>query len=238
MGEDLLSDKVEHSGTAASRLMYWWFFEDLIGFLTWKRKGQIAKWPNVYLVSFENPRIEIVFTAHERVGDLISSTIPLTDAGSKRFFRLWMGLINRSRASYSDILSSFLPDGHDIMTKRTMLLISCKPLKLIWHDVAFWSSRSNHDSPTNLRVEYLLSNVLGMTQPLTDIVPTNDAGIHFAIIVNMCLVVVGWREPHVDRVFFLWILGITGITLEPHHQWWLFSSNLVWLAGKSAFFMG
>ena len=130
MGEDLLSDKVEHSGTAASRLMYWWFFEDLIGFLTWKRKGQIAKWPNVYLVSFENPRIEIVFTAHERVGNLISSTIPLTDAGSKRFFRLWMGLINRSRASYSDILSSFLPDGHDIMTKRTMLLISCKPLKL------------------------------------------------------------------------------------------------------------
>jgi hypothetical protein len=52
-------------------------------------------------------------------------------------------------------------------------------------------------------VEYLLSNVLGMTQPLTDIVPTNDAGIHLAIIVNMCLVVVGWREPHVDRVFFL-----------------------------------
>lgn len=45
------------------------------------------------------------------------------------------------------------------------------------------------DWPAAIGVEYLLSNVLGMTQPLTDIVPTNDAGIHFAIIVNMYAVI-------------------------------------------------
>lgn len=45
------------------------------------------------------------------------------------------------------------------------------------------------DWPASIGVEYLLSNVLGMTQPLTDIVPTNDGGIHFAIIVNMYAVI-------------------------------------------------
>lgn len=45
------------------------------------------------------------------------------------------------------------------------------------------------DWPAAIGVEYLLSNVLGMTQPLTDIVPSNDAGIHFAIIINMYAVI-------------------------------------------------
>ena len=42
-----------------------------------------------------------------------------------------------------------------------------------------------------------------MTQPLTDIVPTNDAGIHFAIIVNMWL----WLmlDPGVTKNDAFWL---------------------------------
>ena len=38
------------------------------------------------------------------------------------------------------------------------------------------------------RVEYLLSNILGMTAPLTNVVPEGSFGVHFAIIMNMPLV--------------------------------------------------
>lgn len=59
---------------------------------------------------------------------------------------------------------------------------------VIFRTSSYWTSgKSAAISAGVLRVEYLLSNVLGMTQPLTNIVPTNDAGIHFAIIVNMRL---------------------------------------------------
>ena len=37
------------------------------------------------------------------------------------------------------------------------------------------------------RVEYLLSNVLGMTAPLTNVVPQDTFGVHFAIVMNMPL---------------------------------------------------
>ena len=43
-----------------------------------------------------------------------------------------------------------------------------------------------------LRAEYLLSNVLGMTAPLTNVVPEDTFGIHFAIILNMPLVIPKW----------------------------------------------
>jgi len=38
-------------------------------------------------------------------------------------------------------------------------------------------------------VEYLLSNVLGMSSPLTSVVPEDTFGIHFAIIMNMYAVI-------------------------------------------------
>ncbi|CAJ1371633.1 unnamed protein product [Effrenium voratum] len=43
--------------------------------------------------------------------------------------------------------------------------------------------------PASLGVEYLLSNVLGMTAPLTSIVPEGRFGIHFAIVMNMYAVI-------------------------------------------------
>ncbi|CAE7749684.1 unnamed protein product, partial [Symbiodinium pilosum] len=62
-----------------------------------------------------------------------------------------------------------------------VLIICSTVLGLILAAVEGWEA--------GIGVEYVLSNVLGMTAPLTSVVPEGSFGIHFAIILNMYAVV-------------------------------------------------
>lgn len=100
--------------------------------------------------------------------------------GTQQKVRYTPGLL--AHGGYPFIVRGVLGTTFFMLGVLPLILIICATLLgLILAAVEEWEA--------GIGVEYLLSNILGMTAPLTNVVPEGSFGVHFAIIMNMYAVV-------------------------------------------------
>jgi len=104
----------------------------------------------------------------------------VTQFGTQQTVRFTPGLL--AHGGYPFIVRGVLGTTFFMLAVLPLILIICATLLgLILAAVEEWEA--------GIGVEYLLSNVLGMTAPLTNVVPQDTFGVHFAIVMNMYAVV-------------------------------------------------